>query len=256
VWQCLTQRLQKRLTDANDPSLQLLPPPFVQIVRRALGGQATVEEIAVLLRPATSAVASVPTEKPVQPPVVQRPNPKPLVAEEEAGGPATELLTGRKSAPWILTAFVLLLIIAGFAMWAILHTSKRSPAASEQAASAKREVVIAPAAAPANPPLIKKPAPAMPAASQVASTPPAMGPHTVWRVVAYTYNRQDQAEHKVQMISNKYPDLQAEVFSPRGGAPYLVTVGGAMDREAAFRLREKAIREGLPRDTFAQNYSH
>jgi len=74
--------------------------------------------------------------------------------------------------------------------------------------------------------------------------------------VAFTYNHQDQAEHKAHTINDRHPDLEAGVFSPKGnGAPYLVTLGSAMDRESAFRLRGKAIQEGLPGDTFARNYS-
>jgi hypothetical protein len=77
-----------------------------------------------------------------------------------------------------------------------------------------------------------------------------------WRVVAFTYNHQDQADHKASTINSKHPDLQASVFSPKGsGAPYLVTLGNATDRESAFRLRGKAIQQGMPHDTFAQNYS-
>jgi hypothetical protein len=74
--------------------------------------------------------------------------------------------------------------------------------------------------------------------------------------VAYTYNYQDQAEHKARTINEKYPNLQASVFSPKGsGAPYLVTLGTATDRASAFRLRDKAVAEGLPKDTYAQNYT-
>ena len=47
-----------------------------------------------------------------------------------------------------------------------------------------------------------------------------------WRVVAFTYNRQDQAQKKASTLSHSHPDLHPEVFSPRGKAPFLVTVGG------------------------------
>jgi hypothetical protein len=75
-----------------------------------------------------------------------------------------------------------------------------------------------------------------------------------WRVVAFTYNREDQAQHKAQMLEQDHPDLKPEVYSPTGRAPYLVTLGGAMSREDAFALSGKAKREGLPRDIYAQNY--
>jgi hypothetical protein len=49
--------------------------------------------------------------------------------------------------------------------------------------------------------------------------------------------------------------MHPEVFTPTGQAPYLVTIGGAMGRDDAFALVTKARNEGLPRDTYAQNYS-
>ena len=49
-------------------------------------------------------------------------------------------------------------------------------------------------------------------------------------------------------------DLRPEVFTPNGRAPYLVTVGGAMTRDQAFALVKKGRAEGLPRDSYAQNY--
>jgi hypothetical protein len=75
-----------------------------------------------------------------------------------------------------------------------------------------------------------------------------------WRVVAFTYNHQDQAQHKVDELAQKDAALRPEVFSPNGGAPYLVTLGGAMTRADAAAFREKAAGEGLPRDSYIQNY--
>lgn len=60
----------------------------------------------------------------------------------------------------------------------------------------------------------------------------------------------------VAKISGKHSDLGAEVFSPPGrGGVYLVTVGGAMDHDQAIKIRDKARREGLPADTYVQNFS-
>ena len=109
-------------------------------------------------------------------------------------------------------------------------------------------------------PVAKKPAAETlpkPADVETPSVSQSTGKNTIWRVVAYTYNHQDQAEHKAQTINDRYPDLKAEVFSPKGdGAPYLVTLGGPMERDAAFQLRNRAVSQGLPHDTYAQNYSH
>jgi hypothetical protein len=100
-----------------------------------------------------------------------------------------------------------------------------------------------------------KPVAAAPAAATVASGA-ATGARTQWRVVAYTYNHQDQAQQKADSIAKQHPSLNPEVFSPSGHAPYLVTVGGPMSREQAEVFKQKARGEGLPHDIYAQNYSH
>jgi hypothetical protein len=76
----------------------------------------------------------------------------------------------------------------------------------------------------------------------------------IWRVVAFTYNHESQAQQKVAVIAQKHPALRPEVFTPNGRAPYLVTVGGTMSRDEAFAMARKARGEGLPRDSYAQNY--
>src|SRR6266851_5043698 len=75
-----------------------------------------------------------------------------------------------------------------------------------------------------------------------------------WRVVAFAYNREDQARQKVAEIAQTHPDLSPTVFTPNGHAPFLVTLGGPMSMQEAFALSGKAKREGLPKDTYAQNY--
>jgi hypothetical protein len=75
-----------------------------------------------------------------------------------------------------------------------------------------------------------------------------------WRVIAYTYNHEDQAKEKVGEIAGKHPELRPEVFTPTGRAPYLVAVGGAMSRDEALAFVRRARGEGLPRDMYAQNY--
>jgi eukaryotic-like serine/threonine-protein kinase len=75
-----------------------------------------------------------------------------------------------------------------------------------------------------------------------------------WRVVAFTYNREALAQQKAASVAAKRPDLRPEVFTPNGHAPYLVTIGGTMSREEAFAMVKKGRAEGLPRDSYAQNY--
>jgi hypothetical protein len=73
-------------------------------------------------------------------------------------------------------------------------------------------------------------------------------------VIPFTYNRRADAEKKVSDIAHSHPELQAAVFTTSGHAPYMVSVGGVMDRDAAYALARRARSLGLPGDTYAQNY--
>lgn len=86
-------------------------------------------------------------------------------------------------------------------------------------------------------------------------TQKAGGRRVEWRVVAFTYNRQDQAQKKVSSLAHQHPGLAPAVFSPTGKAPWLVTVGGVLERDAAYALARKARSLGLPHDTYAQDYT-
>jgi eukaryotic-like serine/threonine-protein kinase len=77
---------------------------------------------------------------------------------------------------------------------------------------------------------------------------------SVWHVVAYTYTRQETAQNMAAELAAKYPQLEPQVFSPNGHAPFLVTLGGGMNRQEAFARREAARTAGMPSDTYAQNF--
>jgi hypothetical protein len=77
----------------------------------------------------------------------------------------------------------------------------------------------------------------------------------VWHVIVYTFNHQDQAQHRAEAMAARHPELQPQVFTPTGGSPYFVALGGGMSRRDAYLLRNKARATGLPPDTYMQNYS-
>ena len=85
--------------------------------------------------------------------------------------------------------------------------------------------------------------------------PASRGP--VWRVILYTYNREADAKKRAATINRRHPDLNAEVFAPNGAgkSPFLVSIGGSTDRAAMAQVRRNAMRLGLPRDSYLQNYS-
>jgi len=87
-----------------------------------------------------------------------------------------------------------------------------------------------------------------------ANASPASSERSIWHVVAYTYVREDTAQHMATELAGKYPQLEPQVFSPNGHAPFLVTLGGGMTRQEAFARREAARAAGMPSDTYAQNF--
>jgi SPOR domain len=162
---------------------------------------------------------------------------------------------------------LLLLVIIG---WLLLRPHPveapvKTPNPPARASAPTPPVMTAPAVPAAKPSAARTPAAKLPVAkpSPSAGVPPrpaaAAVPtdgRTVWRVVAYTYRGQTKASDMVAQISDKHSDLGAEVYSPPGrGTVYLVTLGGGMDHDAAVRMRDKAQREGLPADTYVQNFS-
>jgi hypothetical protein len=106
-------------------------------------------------------------------------------------------------------------------------------------------------------PIVASPAP-QPVAADVpgVSLPASAGSRADWRVIAFTYNRRPDAEKKVSDLARSHPELQPVVFTPSGHAPYLVSIGGGMDRDAAHALARRSRSLGLPHDMYAQNYSH
>jgi hypothetical protein len=85
-------------------------------------------------------------------------------------------------------------------------------------------------------------------------TTPVAAERSVWHVVAYTYVRESAAQRKATELAAQYPQLEPQVFSPTGHAPYLVTLGGGTDRQQAFARRDAARSAGMPSDTYAMNF--
>lgn len=138
----------------------------------------------------------------------------------------------RRGAPWVIAAAAGLMVATALMLHGWLH---RRP--MEKAASPEPRVIVEHAS------------PAKPAATVAQPA----GATRVWRVVAYTYRRKGDAEQRAHDLAQRHPQLQSGVMATRSG-DYLVTVGGAMSREEAMTLRGQAVRMGLPRDTYAQNF--
>lgn len=245
--QCLT--LQRALT----PGINL-PAPFQQIVGNGISGAWGLDEIAAALGTTAASATAKPSSKPEPTTATPAPATTATPADPAPSAPTPAPLhqhrtivpadsaDSRRIAPWTTIAAALIVLL--FIGWHFLH--KSAPPIPTLATMPAAQ----PAAAAAEP----APAAAAPAATVPATAAPATAARTQWRVVAYTYNHQDQAQQKADQIAGKHAALNPEVFAPKGHAPYLVTIGGPLSHDQAAALRRRARAEGLPRDTYIQNF--
>ncbi len=157
---------------------------------------------------------------------------------------------------WI--AVVIGAILLALILWHFLspNTTTQSRAAQPITTLAATQPAdpAATRSAPSSAPAAERSRPAV--GAKVGSQPePTTNTRDQWRVVAYTYNHEDQAQKKAATIAKRHASLNPEVFTPNGHAPYLVTLGGPMTRDEANAFRQKAHAEGLPRDIYTQNYA-
>jgi hypothetical protein len=194
--------------------------------------------------------------------------PLPLMNENRNAGAADESrgrsVWGRRDAlgeeqsfslrsRWLGAAGIFALVLL-LSTWALVHAwnahARRDARAAEGVSRPGAQSVNQTAKPILGGAALKGAATNLPRGSSLASP----GSRADWRVIPFTYNRKADAEKKASDIAHSHPELQAAVFTPSGHAPYLVTIGGFMDRDAAFALARRARSLGLPHDTYAQNY--
>jgi eukaryotic-like serine/threonine-protein kinase len=235
---------QQRTLGAASRDLPLAEP-FDQIVRKAISGEWGLREIAAALTPVAAPPRAVtPRESAVVRPVVAE-TVVPASPASRVRVPVDEETQGfglRKIAYGVGALLVALLV------WYFAHgRSAGSSGAVQETAAPAVAAQGNDGAAAATPATANAPSPQAPA--------PVGNGRSQWRVVAFTYNRENQAQQKAVSIAQKHPELRPEVFTPNGHAPYLVAVGGTMNRDEAFALVRKGRGDGsLPHDAYAQNY--
>jgi eukaryotic-like serine/threonine-protein kinase len=289
LFHAFTQR--KGLT-ATDAQINRIPAPFAEIIRNSFARRWNLAQISNALKPALPVATAIPpvappapTPAPAPAPVAPRPQPDPVAAKvpvrtapipERLTTPpipiATqlELETGdedepvvAKRRPFALYGALAVVVLAILGWLFLRPNSAPAPAdTAPQTATQAAPPAAGPEPAPA-PPVAQKPSAAKPSAAistpksrpaAVAAATPSDG-RSVWRVVAYTYRGQSKAADMVAQIGEKHSDLGPEVFDPGRGGVYLVTVGGAMDHDQATKMLDKARRDGLPADSYVQNFS-
>lgn len=249
--QSLTQ--QRTLEDAtrNLP----LPAPFEQIVRKGMSGEWGLAQIATVLKTPTvqqtvarameiSDAHDAEVKKPVSPAPAEVP--QAVVPPSVARRIRVPVDDKPRAFGWRGIAYgvgTLLIVLLG---WYFVHSRSSS---SNGAVTETATPVAQQSAAPATDTGSK--AATSPAAHVQQKTPGSSGS---WRVIAFTYNQEEMALQKARAIGQEHPDLNPTVFTPNGRSPFLVTLGGQMSKQDAFALSGKAKREGMPKDTYAQNY--
>jgi eukaryotic-like serine/threonine-protein kinase len=280
---------QRKALTATDAQINRIPAPFAEIIRNSFAGRWTLGQIANALKPGQPVQAippapvRTPAPAPVRPPTPAAspamPPDEPIVVKVvEQATPSYRPATAPRAVPLateddepaaarrkpLALYGALVVVVLAIIGWLLLRP-RSTPApengtnpqtATQPAAPPPAVAPAAPAPAPSAKPVPAKPAPAPRHAASAAASATAPTERTIWRVVVYTYRSQKMAADKASEISGKYPDLQASVFSPPGRSDtYLVIIGGAMDRQESFNLRAKALREGMPADTYARNFA-
>jgi eukaryotic-like serine/threonine-protein kinase len=285
--QALTQR--RSLEGILDSAV---PPPFGQIIRNGLDGTWGLDEIRAALgkqfvetpRTAPKPVHTAPATPaaPAKPDVPAAPHVPPVLSDFDqkaptgAARPSTRAETqlslpladqSRKaeyagastrtdgwgeeqsfSLRWLGAAgiFAVLLVLSAWVLaraWNGHKAAQAAAAVSQSAAQSAKQISASSALKPGA------------ASLQRGGVLSQVGSRADWRVIAFTYNRRADAEKKVSSLTRSHPDLRPAVFTPSGRAPYLVSIGGVMERDAAYALARRSRSMGLPHDTYAQNYS-
>jgi hypothetical protein len=236
---------------------ETLPAPFDEIVRKGMKGEWGLAQIGVALRAKAKAPAQ-PVARPVEKAEVKVETPAaaaPVVAQVPEARRVQvpideEQQGGRRWIAYVVGAMVIVLLLVWY------FASGRS--SSNDAAKPSTAPPAAQESGPAATPSETKPVPGVPAtavSTQLPAVQTAEGPtRGTWTVIAFTYNREDQAKQKAAEITQAHPDLNPTVFAPTGHGPYVVALGGMMSKQDAFILSGKAKREGMPKDIYAQNY--
>jgi hypothetical protein len=272
VYNALTGR---RFSSERD-ALQL-PAPFATLVRAGAGSNGSLAAMRrVLTGQAVTnggAPATTPSDAGAVPAASASVTPAAApAASRPAATPRTALKEGRDFRPRrhrgiTIAAIVIMAILLVVSWYAFKRPSGRLQISGEATSDSQPQAPPAataaapPAATPTgdaagakSAPETMKPAARPSPAKSTSDATPAGGERSIWHVVAYTYNRETAAQRKATELAAKYPQLEPQVFSPTGHAPFLVTLGGGTNRQEAFARRDAARSAGMPSDTFAMNF--
>jgi hypothetical protein len=80
-------------------------------------------------------------------------------------------------------------------------------------------------------------------------------PQNVWFVIVGSHLRLEDAKVQADGINKKYRNFKAEVYEPYGENPYYaVVIGANLTQSEAKVLRDNAIKEGFPKDSYYKTF--
>lgn len=248
----------RRFSSERD-ALQL-PAPFATLVRAGVGANGSLPAMRRVLN--GTAVPEPAAEAATTTPPAPAAAPVPRTSRKIPSEPVRP----RRRPGITVAALVIMIVVLGIAWFAFKRPAGHTPIsgqATTPASPAQQPTAEVPrnaapvgnaAGATGAPESVKPPTKPSPPPAAAPATSVTGGERSVWHVVVYTYNYQKTAQQKAAELAQSFPQLQPQVFSPTGHAPYLVALGGGMTRQEAFVRREAALAAGLPKDTYMQNY--
>lgn len=211
-----------------------LPPPFRDFVRASFGTEEcpspTAAQLVGVLNGEALATPKPVVVEPAVPaaPVVDAPAPLPLPASA-----SQEPVRFRPGMTIVAIAVVAVLAIA-FLVYRFIRARSAGPEDALRGRSTVAEPV--------------RPSPVAPAAPARVTEAPRK---ESWAVVAAAYNNYDAAARRAQTLSRRWNHGPLRVYPERGrGSRYLVIVASGLTQKDAERLRSRARRAGLPRDSY------
>jgi hypothetical protein len=91
----------------------------------------------------------------------------------------------------------------------------------------------------------------------VASTdPPPEETGNSWRFVLGSYDHEQDADRRIELLNKTHPDLDVKKLTKGDGGPYFVVAGDLMSHNDAVELRKKALRMGISRASYVGDFSH
>jgi hypothetical protein len=82
-------------------------------------------------------------------------------------------------------------------------------------------------------------------------------PQNVWFVIVGSHLQLNDAKAQADGINEKYRNFKAEVYEPYGDNPYYaVVIGANLTQLEAKALRDKAMKEGLPKDSYYKTFAN